>query len=178
MIESTNGYSWTTAALLSGTGDLRDPKITVTPDNRLEVIAGDASQGTLETIQSAAWFSSNGTNWGSETPIGDYNYFMWRLVWHNGVGYGVSYGDITGTDAAMTTRLSTTTDGTHFTTTVPQLNPAGQVADEAGLTFLPNGTAVSLVRRIGGGPSLGRLPGTTRTGPIATSIFWSNRPIC
>jgi autotransporter-associated beta strand protein len=111
------------------------------------IIAGDTVQSGLQPVQSAAWFSTNGTNWGSENPIGDYDYWMWRTVWYNGVGYGISYGATTGPSASLTTRLSTTTNGLNYTTTVPQLNPTGQFADESGLTFLPNGTAVVLTRR-------------------------------
>jgi hypothetical protein len=156
VIESADGYAWTTAAVLSGTGDLRDPKITVTPNSQLMINAGDVSQipaspGPLDLniVQSAAWFSSDGSNWGNEKPIGDHDFWMWRVVWHNGVGYGISYGpnntDPTG-GYLQTTRLSATNDGLHYTTLVPQLMPPGHQANESGMTFLPNGTAVVLSR--------------------------------
>jgi autotransporter-associated beta strand protein len=149
VLESTNGQTWTTAAVLSGSGDLRDPKISVTPSNQLMINSGDFPQSGTQPVQSVAWFSSNGTNWGNETPVGDDDYWLWRVVWYNGVGYGISYGATTGPLAQITTRLSTTTNGVNYTTTVPQLNSTGQFANESGLTFLPNGTAVVVTRRDG-----------------------------
>jgi autotransporter-associated beta strand protein len=151
VLESADGQNWTTAALLSSSGaDLRDPKITVTPQNQLMIIAGSVSQTGVNAVQSAAWFSSNGTSWGAPYATGTYDYWTWRTVWHNGVGYGISYGP-NNTDPNssydLTTQLLTTTDGINYSTLVSPLNPAAQQADEAGLTFLPNQTAVELVRR-------------------------------
>jgi autotransporter-associated beta strand protein len=147
VLESANGQTWTTAALISGSGDLRDPKISVTPNNQLMIIAGDTSQYGLNPVQSAAWFSSNGSNWGSENPIGQYDYWNWRTVWYNGTGYGISYGATTGPLADITTRLSTTTNGLTYTPSVLTLSSTDQLADETGMTFLPNGTAIILTRR-------------------------------
>lgn len=151
VMESADGENWTTAALLSSSGaDFRDPKITVTPSNQLMIITGSVSQAGVNPVQSAAFFSSNGTNWGTPYATGVYDEWIWRTVWHNGVGYGISYGP-NNTDPNqgpdLTTQLLTTTNGINYTTSVPQLNPTSQQADEAGLTFLPNGTAVAVVRR-------------------------------
>ena len=147
VLESTNGQTWTSVALLSGSGDLRDPKISVTPSNQLMIIAGDVSQSDL--VQSAAWFSSNGTSWGNENATGIPDYWTWRTVWHNGVGYGITYGPNLGgapDGSSQTTWLSTTTDGLNYTAPAIQLNPTREQATESGLTFLPNGTAVMLTR--------------------------------
>ncbi len=146
VLESPNGQSWTSVALLSGSGDLRDPKISVTPNNQLMIISGDTVQSGLQPVQSAAWFSSNGTNWGNENPIGEFDYWMWRTVWYDGVGYGIGYGATTGPSDQLTTRLSTTTNGLNYTITVPTLAPTDEEADESALAFLPNGTAVMVTR--------------------------------
>ncbi len=70
-------------------------------------------------------------------------------VWHDGVGYGIAYGpnntDPTG-GSEQTTWLLTTTNGLNYSAAL-QLSPTGQMADEAGLAFLPNGTAVMVTRR-------------------------------
>jgi autotransporter-associated beta strand protein len=149
VLESANGQNWTPVALLSSSGDLRDPKISVTPSNQLMIISGDVSQTAPYVIQSAAWFSSDGTNWGNENPTGVPDYWIWRTVWHNGVGYGISYGP-NNTDPTngweQATFLSTTTDGLNYTAPALQLSPSGEKADESGLTFLPNGTAVMVTR--------------------------------
>jgi len=153
VIESANGQDWSSVALLgTSDGDLRDPKITVTPSNQLMIITGSVSQSGINPVQSAAFFSSNGTTWSSPQPTGDYDWWTWRTVWHNGVGYGISYGP-NNTDpnwkSDLTTRLLTTTDGVNYSPLVLQLTNTGQQADEAGLSFLPDGTAVALVRRDG-----------------------------
>ena len=150
MLESANGQNWTPVAILSDAGgDLRDPKITVTPSNQLMIISGDVTQTAPYVVQSVAWFSSNGTNWGNENPTGVSDTWIWRTVWHDGVGYGIGYGpnntDPTG-GSEQTTWLSTTTNGLNYSAAL-QLSPTGQMADEAGLTFLPNGTGVMVTRR-------------------------------
>ena len=149
VLESADFQSWTSVAVLSSSGDLRDPKITVTPSNQLMIISGDVSQIAPYVVQSAAWFSSNGTNWGNENPTGVADSWIWRTVWHDGVGYGIAYGpnntDPTG-GSEQTTWLLTTTNGLNYSAAL-QLSPTGQMADEAGLAFLPNGTAVMVTRR-------------------------------
>ena len=63
VITSKNGRDWTSAALLSQPDvDLRDAKITVTPDSRL-MLSGAAAlhQPAAYKHQSLAWFSKAGT---------------------------------------------------------------------------------------------------------------------
>jgi autotransporter-associated beta strand protein len=148
VLTSADGQNWSTATVLSGSGDLRDPKISITPQNQLMIIAGDFMQTGAQPCQSAAWFSADGSNWSAENPVGQPDSWLWRTVWHNGVGYGISYGgtSLTDSDSQVTTSLSVTTNGLDYVTTVPQLNPLGEKADESGMTFLPNGTAVVLTR--------------------------------
>ncbi len=157
VLESANGQNWSSVALLSDSGaDLRDPKISVTPSNQLLISAGSISQSGVTPVQSVAWLSSDGSNWSQGLSTGDYDWWTWRTVWHNGVGYGISYGP-NNTDPNwkydLTTQLVTTTDGIHYNPLVLPLTPTGQQSDEAGLTFLPNGTAVALIRRDGAATS-------------------------
>ena len=62
LLTSADGTAWESAALLrSDRADLRDPKITVTPEGRLMLNAGAAlHRPTGFTHQSLAWFSTDG----------------------------------------------------------------------------------------------------------------------
>jgi hypothetical protein len=75
VVSSSDGAAWTSAALLkSATEDLRDPKLSVTPDGRLMLLAAGATHPPKgPTRQSYVWFSRDGRDWGKPVPVGDYN---------------------------------------------------------------------------------------------------------
>ena len=99
------------------------------------LIAGDVAQipanpspSQINVVQSAAWFSSNGSNWGNEiatNPTADYDWWTWCTVWHNGVGYGLAYGP---NDTDPTNRDGpplTTIDGSTTRYRCPPSTPRG-----------------------------------------------------
>ena len=46
VLVSTDGQAWTSAALVGETGiDLRDPKLSMTPDSQLIIVAGGSVSG-------------------------------------------------------------------------------------------------------------------------------------
>src|SRR6478736_10074439 len=52
ILESPDGETWKSAALLAETGiDLRDPKLSITPDGRLMVVAGGSVYGGTKKLQ-------------------------------------------------------------------------------------------------------------------------------
>src|SRR5436190_452762 len=61
VLTSADGKAWESAALLtSKTADLRDPKITVTPDGRLQLSAAAALHDrSKHSHQTLTWFSSD-----------------------------------------------------------------------------------------------------------------------
>src|SRR5262249_5481200 len=65
VITSPNGRDWSSAALIrSATGDLRDPKLTITPEHQLMLLGASAlHQPAAARHQSMAWFSDDGVKW-------------------------------------------------------------------------------------------------------------------
>src|SRR4051794_27321227 len=66
VLASADGESWSSASLLENPGkqfpDLRDPKLTITPDGRLMLTAGASFRGEASKFQTFTWFSADGTN--------------------------------------------------------------------------------------------------------------------
>ena len=169
VITSADGDAWTSAALLTAPGelpDLRDPKITVTPDGRL-MLTGAAALRTVSPSrhQTYAWFSSDGKDWSAPVAIGEPDVWLWRVAWHKGAAWGVGYG--TARDAF--TRLYRSTDGRRFEIILPRLFDKGE-PNEASLVFLDHDTCLCLLRRDG-------KPGTAMLGsarPPYTEWTWKD----
>lgn len=99
VIASDDAASWESAALLDEPGvDLRDPKICVTPDDRLMlVIGGSIYAGSenelnraIRTRQTRIAFSDDGRTWSPLHPILSEPEWLWRVTWHDGAAWGVS----------------------------------------------------------------------------------------
>lgn len=148
VLTSTDGKNWESAALLtSKTADLRDPKLTITPDGKLQLSGAAALHDRKrQSHQTFTWFSSDGKTWGDPVAIGDPDYWLWRLTWHGKKAYGVSYA----VGKQRQARLHVADDGRRFTTLVPALHSEG-FPNEATLLFQPDGTALCLLRRDGKG---------------------------
>ena len=165
VITSKNGKDWTSTALLTrADGDLRDAKITVTPDHRLMLSGAAALRQPAEfKHQSFAWFSTDGRTWTEPVSIGDPNLWLWRVTWHKETAYGVAYD----TAGERFIRLYTSTDGKRFRALVPELFNEGQ-PNETSILFQPDDTALCLLRR-DGSPGSGKL-GVAR--PPYTNWRW------
>ena len=144
VITSRDGNSWTSAALITDdTADLRDAKLSVTPDRRLMLVGAAAvHQPAPIRHQSRTWFSVDGRTWGAGHDVGHANYWLWRVTWHKGVAYGIGYG----TGTTRTTRLYISRDGVTFESLVEKLVDRGY-SNESSLVFLENGTCLCLLRR-------------------------------
>jgi hypothetical protein len=95
VIRSDGGDLWESTALISAEGDLRDPKLCVTPDGELMLTYFRrfnphrfGEQDERQYVQ----FSTDGTTWSSAVPIGFPNQWLWRVTWHDGRAYGLSRG--------------------------------------------------------------------------------------
>jgi hypothetical protein len=149
VLTSTDGAAWTAAALVTTQyGDLRDPKLAITPDSRLMLTAVEAyPEREWVRHQTYAWFSYDGRSWGSRVKIGDPNMWLWRVTWHNRRAYSVGYSTV----REHFTRLYTAPDGQAFA-------PHGEVLfdqgfpNEASLLFQNNGAGLCLLRRDDGDP--------------------------
>ena len=153
VIASRDGRAWAAVARLSSTnGDLRDPKITITPGGQLMLSGAVAlPQPAPARHQSLAWFSKDGRAWSAPTAIGDSEVWLWRTTWHKKIAYSIGY-DTTG---ERFVRLYESRDGRRFETLVPQLFAEGG-PNETSLLFLPDDTALCLLRR-DGQPGTGQL---------------------
>ena len=152
VITSTDGEKWESAALItSPNSDLRDAKITVTPDGRLMLTGAEALHDKSDhTHQTLAWFSKDGRTWSDKHEIGDVDFWLWRVTWHKGKAYGLGYA--CGKDQSI--RLYSSNDGKKFDTLVERLFDVGY-PNESSIVF-DGDTAYCLLRR-DGKPNIGLL---------------------
>ena len=176
VLSSTDGEKWKSTALLAEDGiDLRDPKLSITPDKRLMlVLGGSVYDGkVLKERQPRVAFSKDGNAWTSPQRIMAKGDWLWRITWHEGRAYGISY--ITPaketsakTDPDWIANLVESDDGINFRF-VTKLDVPGQ-PNEATLRFLDNGDVVALVRREG--PSVDRVAWIGVSSPPYHSWKW------
>ena len=124
VLSSSDGEKWESAALItSSDSDLRDAKITVTPQGRLMLSGAEALHDkSFHTHQSLSWFSDNGRDWSAAHEIGDPDFWLWRTTWHKGTAYSIGYGCGKGNRSV---RLYKSTDGKAFETLVKNLGVEG-----------------------------------------------------
>ena len=157
ILSSSDGRVWESAALLSSTSDLRDPKLAIMPDGRLMMTTYSVVRESPQIpARSLAWFSSDGREWGEPVQIGDPKMWLWRVTWHRGTAYSVGYD-------GKTTRLYASRDGVHFQTHVEKLFDQ-DYPNETSILFLSDETALCLLRRDG------------KDGKGATALLGSARP--
>ncbi len=157
IIESPDGITWSSSALIAEDGiDLRDPKMSVTPDNRLMVVAGGSVYRGTKTLQSRAprvAFSPDGRTWSAPERVLGEGDWLWRVTWNQGRAYGVAYNHWptkgpNKPESEWALKLYESTNGKDWTLVTP-LSVTGK-PNETTLRFLKNGDAMMLVRREGG----------------------------
>lgn len=178
---NTTTFQWDGIKLLSYTppspytaGDLRDPKLSTTPDGRLMMTVAATLHGGPSGIKthSMTYFSTDGVNWGTPYVLGTAGLgWYWRTEWYNGVAYNFEYesGGI---------KLWSSTTGTSFTNQVgPTHTFNGNYANETGFCFNPgnnNGRMIA-VARLDGPNDLSAKVGVSD--PPYTTINWYNAGI-
>lgn len=102
VIKSEHGDKWESVALLDTEGlDLRDPKLSVTPNKQIMIIMAGAvfdENGVIQELFPMVSFSDkSGKKFSlpeksvldpAITPSKDW---IWRITWHKGAGYGIDY---------------------------------------------------------------------------------------
>ncbi len=153
VIVSADGVKWESAALLTEKDvDLRDPKLTVTPEGRLMLNCGGSIYlGTkqLKGRRSRVMFSSDGRTWTAPQKILNEGDWLWRVTWHDGFAYGAAYrsglGGSTAPGPEWTLSIYRSKDGLSWDL-VKNMNVLGR-PNETTLRFQPNGEMIALVRR-------------------------------
>jgi hypothetical protein len=174
VLVSADGKAWESSALIAEEGvDLRDPKLSVTPDDRLMIVAGGSvyhGTTTLKGRRPRVLFSKDGRDWTAPKPILSEGEWLWRVTWHDGKAYGISYSppvmDPKG-PAEWALKLFVSGDGVRYDL-LKVLDVPGH-PNESTVRFLPDGEMVALVRREAGG-STGWV-GTSR--PPYTDWKWN-----
>lgn len=159
ILVSEDGQNWRSAALIIEPGvDLRDPKLSVTPDGRLMVLMGGSFYAgeKLERAETRVSFADRvGRKFGKPQPVRldqrirtDMDW-LWRVTWHRGTGYGVVYqwggGGQTGSPREWKTHLLRTRNGIDYEL-VTTFDIAGH-PNETTLRFTSSGEMVAWVRR-------------------------------
>ena len=151
VLVSNDGETWTSAALIGETGvDLRDPKLSITPDGRLMMVAGGSVYDGTRYMgrQPRVMFSSDGSEWSMPERILAEGDWLWRVTWHEGRAYGVTYKAVEGGSAEWTATLVSSRDGRSFDPVTTFAVP--DRPNETTLRFMPDGEMVALVRREAG----------------------------
>lgn len=144
VLTSLDGETWKSAALITAKdADLRDAKISVSPEGKLVLCgAGALHDKSKATHQSYLWYSDDGEQWGDAIPVGEPDYWLWRITWHGKQAYGVGYA----TGKERNTRLYKSDDGRKFTPLTPSLYGEGY-PNEASLLFTSADECLGVLRR-------------------------------
>jgi hypothetical protein len=157
IIRSNDGKNWKPVAVLEKEGyDLRDPKLSVTPDGNIMVLMGGSVYRDRE-IQSRLSHVSFSDRSGNEfqppqpviIPDKKMNDWLWRVTWHDKTGYGVVY------RLPRKISLIKTSDGINYEL-VKDLDEVGGGPNESTVRIMPDGEMFMMVRRASGGGLWGR----------------------
>ena len=157
IITSKDGKAWKEVDQITLNGfDLRDPKLSVTPEGRIMVTMGGSiydGKTLLGGIPHVAFSNPKGTKFSPPQPI-KYDAaiktrfdWLWSLTWYEGTGYGGMYSRIEKKEGGNRTiiKLVKTTNGIDYIK-VADLDVEGN-PNESTIRFLPNGEMLMLIRR-------------------------------
>jgi hypothetical protein len=160
IISAVDGVHWESVATLKAEGDVRDPKLCITPDGRIMALAGAAlyrrqagqAYPGRNPHQTLAWFSRDGRDWTSPVEVTEADWWIWRVTWHKGVAYGVGR-----EPDRMIPRLYRSEDGVRFETWSDPLFGVGSErrGSELETTTLPHYWRPDIQAHLGGSERLG-----------------------
>ncbi|HEX5793649.1 MAG TPA: exo-alpha-sialidase, partial [Rheinheimera sp.] len=143
ILRSTDAVNWHSVALLQDSAaDLRDAKLCQTPDGKLLLLgAGALHDRSSASHQSYLWQSADGTRWHRPQAVGEPNIWLWRMAWQQQQLYSLGYK----VGQPRLVRLYQSSDNSNFNAVADVYT--GSYANETGLLFEPDGTALCLLRR-------------------------------
>jgi hypothetical protein len=152
VLNSPDGEGWSPVALISLDGfDLRDAGLSITPDNRLMLIGGAAPRkNEKDHVPTGTFvaFTEDGTTWTKPKIVSEPGRWLWRVNWHQGKAYGISYSSSRPASGAPFTALIVSDDGINYHDLVPKLFDE-ETPTEATVRFDDDGTMYCLQRRDG-----------------------------
>ena len=145
VLKSETGGSWESAATVEERGiDLRDPKLSVTPDGRLMLLMGGCvydDEGEYLTRAPRVSFSEDGATWSDPQKVLSEDHWLWRATWHGDRAYALSkLGEGKGPRRGF---LYSSTDGIDWDWITEFKLPG---VSETTLGFQPDGEMIALVR--------------------------------
>ena len=144
LLTSPDGNVWQSSASVALQGaDLRDPKLSTTPYNRLLLLAEAVSGPARRTL---TWTSPDARAWDGPLPAADDGMKLGRVTWNLKRAYSVGYSS----PGPGPVRLYSSGDGDSFTVQAENLLSPRQDA-EAALLFGRDGSAMCLLRGDGAG---------------------------
>jgi hypothetical protein len=170
VLTSTDGADWKPSALIDLKGfDLRDAGLSIAPDGRLMLIGGASPRPKdhdRAPTGSFVSFSDDAVTWTEPQVVTEPGRWLWRVTWHDGKAYGVSYS--AGSDDRASTLL-VSNDGVRYRELVPKMLDNGWPT-EAVIRFDKNNTAYCLQRRDGKAPANTAMLGVSK--PPYTDWEW------
>ena len=161
ILSSKDGENWESVAYFTEDGiDLRDPKLCITSDGRLMVLIGGSKYVNKELISRCprVSFSSDGVNFTTPEKININSKtangidWLWRVVWHDGVGYGVVYSLLSpnprNVELGAVISLLKTVDGINYEDVANFNLP--NFPNETTVRFFPDGRMGMMVREDSG----------------------------
>lgn len=147
ILQSKDTIHWQEVCILSGAGDLRDPKFICTPQGKLVLFAAlrVSRQEHGYSHQTYAWTMNTSGDWGQAQTVGERDLWLWRVAFQGKLGLGVAYkvgGD-------YHTRLYHTENGIDYQVVKERLREQviDEYSNESGLCFDEKGQAWCLLRR-------------------------------
>ena len=145
VLKSETGGSWESAATMEERGiDLRDPKLSVTPDGRLMLLMGGCvydDKGEYLIRAPRVSFSEDGWTWTDPRKVLAEDHWLWRATWHGDRAYSLSkLGEGKGPRRGF---LYSSTDGIDWDWITEFKLPG---VSETTLGFQPDGEMVALIR--------------------------------
>ena len=145
VLASETGAMWEPAATVRERGiDLRDPKLSVTPDGRLMLLMGGClydDDGEYLTRAPRVSFSEDGSTWSDPQKLLAEDHWLWRATWHGDRAYALSkLGEGKGPRRGF---LYTSMDGIDWDWITEFKLPG---VSETTLGFQPDGEMIALIR--------------------------------
>ena len=145
LISSGDGTTWESAGLVSEPGiDLRDSKLSITPDERLMLLMGGSvydESGVYVTRSPRVSFSADGATWTTPRRLLAEDHWLWRATWHEGRAYALSkLGEWDGPRRGF---LYSSVDGVEWEWITEFKIPE---VSETTLRLMPDGEMIALIR--------------------------------